>query len=315
MSHRRRQFFGCRLTSDVLFYRYPLDGPTPADIRRPADPVAATHTVLACPAAAVDRFDDSDGGGGGGGGGSDAVADSVARYLAEWYPTKAELKQHVKGHAAALMNAGADREEFAELQLLLSGVAGRFERWRFYRAANAELDCRAPGIGMVVMRRDCVPGGDHDDLPGGKLPAAVEGVTAATATTALWYLWGGGLQGMTDPRDVLHDEGAAKIIKKVGEGHPSEVYEASVGGACVAAKRLKDWKRTAGGSLCDGVDMFLLPVSVLCWSSRQPCAAARSVWRVGRPAHADGRAGPAGGWADGRVRGPPLAAHRAWCAY
>ena len=244
-----------------------MDGSTPIDIRRPADPVVASHTVLACLASAADRFVEGGSGGGGDGGGGGPVADSVARYLAEWYPTKAELKQHFKVYAAALMKTGAAKEEFAELQLLLRGVAGRFESWRFYRAASTELDGRAPGIGVVVMRRDCVPADDYEDLPGGTLPTAVElgtgadaaagaaWVRAETATTALWYLWGGGLQGIADPRDVLHEEGEATMIEKIGEGHPSEVFRAVVGGTCVAAKRLKDWKKTAGGSLYDGVDM------------------------------------------------------------
>ena len=31
--------------------------------------------------------------------GAEAVADSVGHFLEEWYPTKAEFKQHVKGYA------------------------------------------------------------------------------------------------------------------------------------------------------------------------------------------------------------------------
>lgn len=239
----------------------------------PTDPLPTMHTVLAAPAADIDRFDADLGTIE-----HDATADSVRRYLEEWYPTKAEFKQHVRANVGALRRSQRDElqasapqtAQFTELQELLTAVGRRFDGWRFYRALGAEEQTRDVGVGMVVLRLDVDPRAaavpsdvDDLDLPGSLRAACVRAVTAASpdrdgrGAIAVFFLWGGGLAGMPDPRDVVYSVSSIAIDDKIGEGHPSEVFKATINGAVVAAKRLKDWKRTAGGSLSNERDWLL----------------------------------------------------------
>ena len=207
---------GPRFFIDVLTSRIVLRVPPELDPLENMEPVK----VLRCPVAALDGFD--------GAASMHAVANSVVRYLEEYFPSKAELKSHVRSYARELLarRAALGKNSFQPLLELMTRVVAEFEVWRFYCAAGSvdATDPNAP-TPLPVMRVD-------------------------VGQTAELHFWGAGLMRGSDPRERVLGVSDLQLLRKVGEGHPSEVWEAEVaGGQRVAAKRLKEWARTAGGSL------------------------------------------------------------------
>jgi len=216
--------------------------------------------MLAVPAAALD------GGGQAQGQASAAAAGSVARCLEEWYPTKAGFKQHLRAYAEALLQldqatataaeAGDPKQRFKELQLLGKHAMRDFYNFRFYRAAAPEPEGTGEGegeagghgdggaVGMPVLRCDVSAaeveaGGSCGlcggcggcDLAAGTIAAALRQCgpagEGADRRVALLHFWEGGLAAARDPRDRQYALEDAALVRMVGEGHPSEVHEAS----------------------------------------------------------------------------------------
>lgn len=266
-----RQYFADRLTKDVLFYQV-VTAPSMPDVQ------CDSLFVLAEAASSIDGFDE------GCSGSRSPTSDSVSRYLEEWYPTKAEFKAHLRSYVDSLRSSPCNqpafnptgectgafsahasapnqldpKNTFADLQRIAVQIVRHFDRWRFYRAVGADDRGLGAGIGMVVMRCDATA---HESVPCGCENCAAmisHDSHAGRDTIALLHFWNSGLSLRPNPRDIRCPESAVQIVKKVGEGHPSEVYEARTSdGDIVAAKRLKDWKKTAGGSLTSERDWLL----------------------------------------------------------
>lgn len=57
---------------------------------------------------------------------------------------------------------------------------------------------------------------------------------------ALFHYWRAELEAVANPRDKVFEEHEITIGKKVGEGHPSEVYEAMLLGKTQVASTTQD---------------------------------------------------------------------------
>lgn len=161
-----------------------------------------------------------------------AAADSVARYLEEFYPTKPEFKARTKAYVAALRGrdatAAAAAGDFAGMQELTRRVLKDFSNWRFYKAIATDSDVASDGGRGGGGNRSGV-GGDTGGGGGGDRD--VEGMIVMRqdeedGVTATFYFWAAGLVKARDPRDRQFSAGEVEILRQVGEGHPSEVYEA-----------------------------------------------------------------------------------------
>lgn len=220
----RRKFYADILTGRMFFYQPACDETKMSH--------NGTMRVLAVPVALVDGFSS--------GGKYDpsalACADSVERYLSEIFLNKSEFKTRVRAYVESLMVAtGGVKKDFTELQKLAVRILHDFKSWRFYGASGSDS-------GMLVLRFDREEG--------------------ESGETALLHFWENGLVGCRDPRFKSYTVDQLKLVRKIGEGHPSEVFEAVVddgkhGNRTVAAKRLKDWKITAGGSLSNELQWLL----------------------------------------------------------
>eukprot|EP00729_Bicosta_minor_P011834 gene11834-5848_t len=87
-----------------------------------------------------------------------AAADSVARYLEEFYPTKPEFKARTKAYVAALRGrdatAAAAAGDFAGMQELTRRVLKDFSNWRFYKALATDSDlARIKATGETVAAK------------------------------------------------------------------------------------------------------------------------------------------------------------------
>eukprot|EP00041_Stephanoeca_diplocostata_P024601 m.628402 g.628402 ORF g.628402 m.628402 type:complete len:478 (-) comp22562_c0_seq26:241-1674(-) len=266
-----RQYFSDRLTENVLFYQIV---PAPSEPSIHQDSVF----VLAASATSIDGFDERHAAT------ISSTSDSVTRYLEEWYPTKTQFRQHLRRYVEALRNSSCNpsdacahssvgahdsdtmpshsdtselksKKGFSALQRLAKNVGYRFGEWRFYKGIEADDEDSA---GLIIMRCDA----SAQDLSPCDCEECLKilssGDHAGRGKVALFHFWSGGLSKCINPRDTRYPERAVNMVRKVGEGHPSEVYQAvTCDGKTVAAKRLKDWKKTAGGSLAPERDWLL----------------------------------------------------------
>ena len=200
-----REFYADVLTSQLIFY-----GPASrsTDANETSTPTLQQgYTVTETPALVVDGY-------------GAAAAESVARYLEEFYPSKSEFKAKTKAYVANLRKKQeAEEAAFGGMQALTIQVLKAFSEWRFYKATSAD-DQEGTG-GSAGADPDTVVGGVVD----GDLGMVVMRHDSQDGVTARFYFWTQGLAKARDPRDRQYAASEIEIIRQVGEGHPSEVYE------------------------------------------------------------------------------------------
>eukprot|EP00040_Diaphanoeca_grandis_P030691 m.182030 g.182030 ORF g.182030 m.182030 type:complete len:480 (-) comp32093_c0_seq2:80-1519(-) len=264
----KRRFYGDVLTQAPLFYHVAISpvhsdriDMSAADRRTTLLPHLqhnSTMVVLAADATDVDGW-----------GGDievnpDPTVDSIKRFFEEWFPTKREFKEYLRDYVKALKTHRSRAQaqqttnavsKFQDLQKMVTLVGKNFSQWRFYRTTTAGVNV---GVAMPILRCDISQSDSLLPLCGEcQNEKQVVGKQGSGQEKALFHLWGDGLAQIPDPRDLTYSKEQVEIIRLVGQGHPSEVFEARVNGVIVAAKRLKDWKKTAGGSLRTERDWLL----------------------------------------------------------